>query len=132
MEQQLVKIATDALAILIPAIVALLAELLRRRIGTERVRRIQEELAAKHDLAVLAVRFAQQAYRDLGGQERAGKAANWLATQAAARGIPITEHEIQGLIEAALRGIKDEFGEEWAKVPKLEKTDADPASQYPG
>ncbi|HHY93268.1 MAG TPA: holin, partial [Firmicutes bacterium] len=33
-------------------------------------------------------------------------------------GLKVTEDEIKGLIEAALRAFKDEFGEEWAKAVK--------------
>jgi len=31
-------------------------------------------------------------------------------------GLRLTADEIKGLIEAALRAFKDEFGEQWAKV----------------
>jgi len=62
----------------------------------------------------LAVKFVEQAYKELKGIEKYQVAATWLAAQAAERGINITADEIQGLIEAALRAFKDQFGEEWA------------------
>lgn len=116
MEDKLLQLAYDLLAILIPALAALAVEYLRRRLGTEKVKRIQEELAAKQELATLAVRFAEQVYRDLHGPDKYQKAAEWLAARAGELGLKVTPEEIKGLIEAALRAFKDEFGEEWAKV----------------
>lgn len=115
MEDKLVQLAYDLLAILIPALAALAVEYLRRRLGTEKVKRIQEELAAKQELATMAVRFVEQVYRDLHGEEKYNKAAEWLAARAREQGLKLTADEIKGLIEAALRQLKDAFGNEWAK-----------------
>jgi LL-H family phage holin len=109
------QLAYYLLAILIPTLAALAVEYLRRRLGTERVKRIQEELAMKQELATLAVRFVEQVYKDLHGPDKYQKAAEWLAARAGELGLKVTPEEIKGLIEAALRTFKDEFGEEWAK-----------------
>ncbi len=107
-------LAYDILSILLPVLAVMLAEWLRRKIGVERLQKIQKELETKQELSVLAVQFVEQAYRDLKGEEKYQEAAKWLATQAVERGINITADEIQGLIEAALRSFKDTFGEGWA------------------
>lgn len=109
----------NLLAVLIPVLVGLAVEYLRKRLGTEKMRKIQEELAAKQDLAMLAVRFVEQVYRDLHGEEKYNKA-EWLVTQAAGVGIKLTSDDVKGLIEAALREMKDAFGEEWAKTIQRE------------
>ena len=114
MDELIVNLAYDILSILLPVLAVMLAEWLRRKIGVERLARIQQELETKQELSVLAVQFVEQAYRDLKGEEKYQAAARWLATQAIDRGINITADEIQGLIEAALRAFKDQFGEEWA------------------
>ncbi|MGB4018179.1 MAG: phage holin [Syntrophomonadaceae bacterium] len=114
MDERIVNMAYDILSILLPVLAVMLAEWLRRKIGVERLARIQRELETKQELSVLAVQFVEQAYRDLKGEEKYQEAARWLATQAIDRGINITSDEIQGLIEAALRAFKDQFGEEWA------------------
>ena len=115
MEDKLLQLAYDLLAILIPALAALAVEYLRRRLGTEKVKRIQEELATKKELATLAVRFVEQVYKDLHGPDKYQKAAEWLAARAQEHGLKLTAEEIKGLIEAALRQLKDAFGNEWAK-----------------
>ncbi|MGB9825726.1 MAG: phage holin, partial [Desulfofundulus sp.] len=107
MEDKLVQLAYDLLAILIPALAALAVEYLRRRLGTEKVKRIQEELATKQELATLAVRFVEQVYKDLHGPDKYQKAAEWLAARAQEHGLKLTAEEIKGLIEAALRQLKD-------------------------
>lgn len=115
MNEYLVSLAYDFLVILLPVLAAGLVELTRRRLGTEKMGRIQKELEAKQELALLAVRFAEQAFRDTGGPQKYNQAANWLAKRAQERGIKVTENETQGLIESSLRTLKDEFGEQWAK-----------------
>ncbi|OAT81122.1 phage holin [Desulfotomaculum copahuensis] len=115
MEDKLLQLAYDLLAILIPVLAALAVEYLRRRLGTEMVKRIQEELATKQELATLAVRFVEQVYKDLHGPDKYQKAAEWLASRAQEHGLKLTADEIKGLIEAALRQLKDAFGNEWAK-----------------
>ncbi|WP_222927706.1 phage holin [Biomaibacter acetigenes] len=87
------------------------------------MRKIQEELTAKQELALLAVRFVEQVYKDLHGEEKYQKAAEWLVEQAAKIGLNLTAEEVKGLIEAALREMKDVFGEEWANaIEKKEDT----------
>jgi len=114
MDDRIVTLAYDILSILLPVLAVMLAEWLRRKIGVERLARIQRELQTKKELAALAVKFVEQAYKELKGIEKYQVAATWLAAQAVERGINITADEIQGLIEAALRSFKDTFGEGWA------------------
>lgn len=114
MEGTLVGIGYQALGILIPALCAIAIELLRRRLGLEKIRKIQEELKAKQQLAILTVKFVEQAYKDLHGEEKYNQAAEWLSARIQELGLHITQDEVKGLIEAALRMVKDELGEEWA------------------
>ena len=115
MSEMIVSLAYDALLILLPVLAAMLVEWLRRRLGLEKMQRIQKELETKQELASLAVRLVEQSYQDLKGEEKYNQAADWLVTQARQRGINITVDEVKGLIEAAVRTAKDIFGEEWAK-----------------
>lgn len=116
LESRLLKIALDVLAVLIPIAVAALVRWLANKAGVERLQYLQRELEAKQELATLAVRFAEQAFRDAGGPAKLAVATEWLSARAKERGINVTPDEIRGLIEAALRMLKDSFGEEWAKV----------------
>lgn len=104
------------ISILITAGIGFLVELLRRKVGLEGLRRISWQLDQKKDLAMLAVQFTEQAYKDLKGHDKYNYAAKWLAARVKEHGIQISDDEIKGLIEATLRQIKDELGEEWAKV----------------
>ena len=114
------QIAQTVLSWLLPVLAALAVEYLRRMIGTEKIAKIQAELEAKRDLAELAVRFVEQAYKSYGGSDKFNAACQWLADQARGRGIKLTQDEIKGLIEGSLRLIKDEFGEEWGKAGTAE------------
>ena len=114
----IVTIGNQAIAILVPALCLMLIELMRRRLGLENVKKIQAELKTKQELAVMVVKFVAQAYQDLNGVQKYNQAALWLTNQVQALGFKTTPTEIKGLIEAALRNIKDVLGEEWAKVVK--------------
>lgn len=109
------QLGYDALAILVPVLVAAAAEYLRRKLGNERLEQVRRELETKKELANTAVKFAEQAWKDAGGEEKYEAAVGWLAAEAQARGMKVTDAEVKGLIEAALREIKDALGEEWAK-----------------
>jgi len=106
----------DVLILLASAAAAYAVAWLRKRLGIEGLKKIEVELATKQELAALAVRFVEQAYRHLRGEEKYQKAAEWLSGRVQELGISMTADEMKGLIEAALRAFKDEFGEQWAKA----------------
>lgn len=114
MDTPIINIGYQALGILIPALCLIVIELIRRKLGLEKMKKIQAELETKQELASLAVQFVQQGYKELNGQNKYNRAAEWLAARVRERGIKVTADEIKGLIEAALRSLKDEFGERWA------------------
>lgn len=111
-----------AFLVLLPVLAAATVELIRRKLGVEKIQRIQKELETKQELAGLAVRLVEQSYKELKGPAKYNQAANWLVTQARQRGINISDDEVKGLIEAAIRIAKDIFGEEWAKQVSEEET----------
>ena len=116
MEDLVLNVAYDLLLLLATVAAGLLVAWLKKRLGVEGVNKVNAELQAKQELATLAVRFVEQAYQDLHGEDKYQKAAEWVSTRAGELGLKVTAEEIRGLIEAALRAFKDEFGEEWAKT----------------
>jgi LL-H family phage holin len=116
MEEIFYKVIYDLLLLLFTVIAVFLANYIKKRIGVERIKQIEAEIAAKQELAQLAVRFVEQVYKDLHGEEKYNKAAEWLTNRIKELGLNITEEEVKGLIEAAIRTFKDTFGEEWAKT----------------
>ncbi len=116
MHGSLADIGYQILGILVPALCAMLIEWLRRRLGLEKMKKINQELQTKQELAKLGVRFVEQTYKDLRGKDKYNQAAAWLAARIKDRGMQVTAEEIKGLIEAAIRMAKDEFGEKWGKA----------------
>lgn len=121
MEDRLVVLCYNALSILIPALCAILIELIRRKLGLEKMRKMQQELETKKDLAHLAVRMTEQVYQNLHGQDKFDRASEWLTARARERGLNINSDELQGLIEAALRMANDEFSKQWGKQVTVSK-----------
>lgn len=119
LEELLLEIAYDLVAVLIPILVAMMIEFLRKQLGIGKVRKIQQVLETKETLALLAVRFVEQTYSDLHGQDKYNKAAIWLSARAQENGLTLSDSEIKGLIEAALRKLKDEFAEQWQSSPRI-------------
>lgn len=117
----LISVALTLLTVLIPALAAIAVELLRRKVGVEKMIAIQEELNAKQEMGLMAVRFAQQAYKDYDGAKRYGIAAKFLSSQARARGLKLSEQEIRFIIESSLRMLKDNFVEAWTQATAEEE-----------
>src|SRR5690554_2345370 len=116
MEEMIMRIAFILLECLIPVGIGVLVKLVYDKIGTERVRKYAKELEAKEALAIMAVRATEQIYYDIKGPAKLEKAMSWMIEQCGKAGLSFTKNEIQGLIEYALRLIKDELGEEWAAI----------------
>jgi len=115
MDDLLLRVLYDVLVLLATVAAGYAVAWLRKRLGVEGMKKIEAELATKQELAGLAVRFVEQVYKDIHGEAKYQKAAEWLAARASELGLKVTPEEVKGLIEAALRTFKDEFGEEWAK-----------------
>ena len=105
----------NALMLLIAAAVALLMEVLRRQLGFDTMRKIELELQLEQDLALVAVKYAEQAYRGSTGPAKYVHASEWLSTVLEARGMRVSPENLRVLIEWALREIRDEFGDQWGK-----------------
>ena len=116
MEDQITKIAMDVLAILIPALCIFIIELLRRKLGIEKLKQIDSEIIAKQELAILAVQFVQQFYEELDGESKYYEASEWLSKQLKGKGLNFESDEIRGLIESSLKMLKMEFKETWKEV----------------
>ena len=116
MEELIVNLLYDLIYLLAAAAAAFFVALLKKKIGTEKLQQIESELATKQELAILAVRFVEQVWTDIEGVDKYNQAARWMADRVKELGLSVTDKEIKGLIEAALRSLKDEFGEEWAKA----------------
>lgn len=86
---------------------------IKERINSSIVKRIQEELRVKNQLAMAAVVFIQQAFHDLGGKEKYNHAFMWLSERLDQLGLYYEPHELRGLIEDAVKRAKIEFGEKW-------------------
>lgn len=115
MEKAVLDLLYNLLLVLVTLLAGYAVAWVRKKIGVEGMKRIEAELATKQELATLAVRFVEQTYKYLHGEAKFSKAAEWLIAQAGRIGLKLTEDEVKGLIEAALRELKDAFGNEWAK-----------------
>lgn len=115
MDTVLIDLAYNFLALVIPVIAVMAVEVIRRYLGLQKMEQIDRAISSKKELALIAVRFVEQAYKDLHGEDKYKQAATWLTEQINRYGFTISEAEIRGLIEAALRQLKDELLIEWQK-----------------
>ena len=115
MHSLIMTIIENALIIIVTLAAGYAVAYLRKRLGVEGMQKIETEIVLKQELATLAVRFIEQLYRDLNGEEKYSRAALWLSSRLAEKGLEANPDEIKGLIEAALRELKDQFGNAWAK-----------------
>lgn len=109
----IVEIVKPVLAVLVPFAAYFVVDLLRRKAHEAGIDIARAKTWRKNELARYAVLFAQQAYKSAGGQEKYLQASVWLAERLAQANINITDEEIRGLIESALKELKLEFGAAW-------------------
>lgn len=113
MQESIMEIVMIVLPPVVTIIAILVVDLVRKIIGLETMKRISFELDVKEKLAIMAVRFVEQAYRDFKGPQKLTQASVWLTKHLNHHGFKITTDEVTVLIEAALKTLKDEFGEAW-------------------
>lgn len=106
------------LAALLSVGIGFVINFLKKKIGNEKIKGIKEQLEAKKELALLAVKFVEQAFNHLDSETKYNEAAKWLSNRAKDVGLTITDAEVKGLIEGALRDIKDQLGENWGTTKK--------------
>lgn len=80
-----------------------------RRMAGARRAPLPADPAARRELAALVLRFVEQAYRELNGEERVDRAVAWLVERVREKGADVDEKEIQGLIEAAAAAAGEAF-----------------------
>jgi len=108
------EVAYNAAVIIIPTAIAMGAELLRRKLGTEKLRTLRNELETKKTLGIMAVRYVEQAYKDQHGQDKYDLAADWLASKARQHGLKLTADEVEALIESSIKALKEACSLEWS------------------
>jgi LL-H family phage holin len=102
----------------VPLLIGSLFKLINAKIGTENMNKIEQEINNASVLAQAAVSYIQQKYPDLLNEEKKDKAVEWLTNEVNKYGINLTEEQIEGYLESALRNMKDAFGSEWGKSTK--------------
>lgn len=119
MSDYIIEILRLVLPVVVTGLAGTCISLIVKKIGVENMKKVSEALANKESLASIAVRFVEQAYVDLHGNDKLYVAVEWMSDQLQAKGIEVDEDEIIALIESALRKFKDEFGENWAKSTNI-------------
>ena len=105
--------AQTLLVVLLTPLVAFAIDYLRRRVGLEKIQQLKGELETKQAWSLLAVRYADQVYWEAAGKARYDAACKWLSEHATEKGMPLTQEEIQGLIESSVRLIRTELTGLW-------------------
>lgn len=116
MDQMIMGVMWDVLILLITILAGVFIRFMAEKLGTEKLRRAQAQWESMEELTVVAIRYAEQAWREYGGKKKKEAALAFLARELSQRGIKASEETLRDLIEAILREIKDALGEEWANT----------------
>lgn len=114
---QIFQIVINIISIISAFAAYYVVKYIKTKVDAEKLLEIENKLHIFKNLAKEAIRFAEQQGLDLGvkGQEKFTIACNWMSNRLKKEGISITAEQIEGFIKAALRDVKDKFGEEWVK-----------------
>ena len=72
-------------------------------------RGVVEQIMAKEELAQIAVGFAEQAYRNMGGTEKYDAAVRWMGHRLRESGLTAGPDEVTALIEEAVLRMRQEW-----------------------
>lgn len=97
MENTITSISINVLAILIPALVGWGISLINKKIGTEKVKQVKEQIETKEGLAYHTVCYIEQAYKDLHDNDKLQKAIEWMTKVVNSHGLKLTTDELGDL-----------------------------------
>jgi phosphoenolpyruvate carboxylase len=100
----------------IPCIIGVIIAAAKHFIGAQKVTKIVNDLQAKSCLAADAVKFAEDAFTELGGAEKLENAKKDLISRLNQYGISVTEDESDTLVRAAYQIAKAALSADVAKV----------------
>lgn len=104
MEQQIIGYSLSVLSIIFTAVMGV--------VGKEIVRYIRTHQKGK--MALFAVQFVEETYKDLDGKAKFAKAVDWFVNQLQNVGIKnITDEEAKGFIQASVKEMRQVFNKEY-------------------
>lgn len=114
--EQIFQIALNVITILSAIGAAFAIKWIKNKIGTEKFKQVQEKLYIIQKIAIEACKFAEQQGIDIGvkGEEKLKIACEWMSSRLKEEKINVSPEQIEAFIKAALRTLKDTWGEEWA------------------
>jgi LL-H family phage holin len=86
---------------------------LKKKVGLENLKNINQELTNNQELAKLVVLYIQKKFETADGETKFNEAYIALSEMLEKKGINLTETEIQVLIESSLKILKKQFGVTW-------------------
>ncbi|AWD93054.1 holin [Bacillus phage vB_BceM-HSE3] len=105
MDQHFTDILLQLLMLVSSAVISIVGVYARKYVLTKKVK---AQLETKQVLSGLAVQFVEEAFKELKGEQKLNEAVIWVTNQLNAHGIPFTESEVEGLVQANLKQLRDE------------------------
>lgn len=93
---------------------------LKKQIGVTNMQQLTHQSALIKQVVDAGVKYVEQTYST---GDKLNGAVTWIVGTLSSKGISVTEEEIKGLIEASVRDLKDQFGEDWGKAIKTDTTE---------
>ncbi|MDF2534324.1 MAG: hypothetical protein K0R18_481 [Bacillales bacterium] len=122
MNELFMALIQDLAYALVTVGVGFLIAFLKKKIGVENMKKIQEQSHLIKQIVEMGVKYAEQTFES---GEKLDHAIEWIITTLASKGIKVEEKEIRGLVEATIRELKDQFGEEWGKATSKKEESKD-------
>ncbi len=116
--EQLVKISIDLISVLVPILIAILANNMKNYAQNQKLVRMKQIIENKQLIAKDTVLFAQQVFKDCDGETRYHAAMEVLSSKLKRYGIRVSEEELDELIHTALKAVKKEFYGVWDSIGK--------------
>lgn len=105
MQENILTIIQLIVSTFLPIIVVLIY----KKLGIDRMDKVNFDIKIKKDIVIAAVQFAEQAYKNCNGEERYNVAIKWSIDRLKEKGISFSEDELRGLIESTIKNLKEKI-----------------------
>lgn len=110
------ELILNILLIVVTAGAGILVAYIKKRLGVETMKKIEQEVNNKKELARLAVLFAEQYFRYSNGEEKYVQASKWMSERLSEIGLSLSDSEIRGLLESSVHQMNKTLKAEWDKA----------------
>lgn len=116
MEQIILSLLEQLISLFIVVGLGLLSAYLHKKLGIEKLKEVKSTIENKQQIVDLAVLFAQEAFKNLEGEDKFREVYVYASKKFKELGLNISGNELEVLIDSSVKRFRKEFGKSWKEI----------------